>query len=59
MIGFICGVLVGIVVMNVGVLWLEHLASEQRRIRIEVDARYEIASSSTRQTTLPRSKALS
>ena len=59
MIGFICGVLVGIVVMNVGVLWLGYLASEQRRIRIEVDARYEIASSSTRQTTLPRSKALS
>ncbi len=53
MIGFICGVVVGIVVMNVGVLWLEHLASEQRRIRIEVDARHEIASSSTRRTALP------
>ena len=53
MIGFICGVLVGIVVMNVGVLRLGYLASEQRRIRIEVDARYEIASSSTRRTTLP------
>ncbi len=53
MTGFICGVLVGILVMNVGVLRLRYLASEQRRIRIEVDARHESASSSTRRTTLP------
>jgi hypothetical protein len=37
MFGFIYSLLTGIVVMNVGMVWLESLASEQRRLRIEVD----------------------
>ncbi len=58
MFAFFSGIVTGILVANVGVLWLEYLASEQRSIRIEVDPRYEIASSSTRQTALPFTEAL-
>jgi hypothetical protein len=58
MFAFFSGIVAGILVANVGVLWLEYLASEQRPIRIEVDPRYEIASSSTRQTALPFTETL-
>ena len=57
MIGFICGVLAGIVVMNVGILWLGYLVSDQRPVRIEVDPRFEIASSAAHHTALPFTEA--
>jgi len=58
MFAFVSGVVTGVLVVNVGVLWLKYHASEQRPIRIEVAPRYEIASSSTRQTALPFTEAL-